>query len=255
MFSGPSYAGLIAYYTFDSSATLLDLAYSLGDLQAIGNPSYTSSGPLHGSRCAVLSSTSDSSGGGQYFRMSTLNLGAMSASDGFSICTWFVFDATTSWARVFDFAFAPILASSRHNVCLARNGITNKLTVEYSCGSVTASAVIPNTIVNGDWRHVCIVNQGRKWSFYDNGAIAVSQTATCSLSNIPLNSNFIGRSNFNHDRLLIGRVDDFRIYQRSLSRDEVAIIYSGAAGAWTLILYRAAQSTIDRIAYRQKEKY
>ena len=38
-FSGTRTTGLIAYYTFASSAPLKDIAGSLGDLQASGDPS------------------------------------------------------------------------------------------------------------------------------------------------------------------------------------------------------------------------
>jgi hypothetical protein len=234
LFSGPSYTGLIAYYTFDSTAPLLDTAFSLGDLQAIGNPTYSPSGPLHGSQCAVLSSVSDSSGGGQFFRMNTLNLGAMSASGGFSICTWFMFDAATSWARIFDFVLLAS-GSSRDGVFLARRGTSTQLVVALYCGTASETVVIPNPIINGEWRHVCVINQGRIFSFYNNGALSLSQTASCSLNNVQLNLNFIGRSNYNNDRLLIGKVDEFQIYRRALLPSEVANIYGGSAGAWSLI--------------------
>ncbi len=102
--AGTSRTGLITYYTFFASAPLLDLAFSLGDLQASGNPSYVtvSDGPWPGSQCTALASSGGPSYG-QYFRVNPLNLGAMSASTGFSICTWFAFDATTNQAPIFDF--------------------------------------------------------------------------------------------------------------------------------------------------------
>ncbi len=92
--AGSFASGLIAYYSFALESPLLDLAFSLGDLQASGGPSYVSDGPWPGAQCAALTSGGGSSGGGQYFRVNSLNLGAMGASTGFSICTWFAFDFT-----------------------------------------------------------------------------------------------------------------------------------------------------------------
>jgi hypothetical protein len=211
-------AGIVAYYTFFFQAPLLDLAFSLGDLQARGGPSYIADGPWPGSQGAALTSIGDSSGRGQYFRVNALNLGAMSKSTGFSICTWFVFDATTDGARIFDFgtgAGSSVLSLSRS---------WTQLMLQYYCDYGTNGYSFPNPIVNGQWRHVCVVNQGSSWSVYDNGVYGGS--GFCSLNNVLLTSNFIGRSNYYYHSLLIGRVDEFRIYKEPLSSSAVFIIYS-----------------------------
>jgi hypothetical protein len=226
--------GLIAYYTFVRNSPLLDMAYTLGNLEASGSPSFVSDcpgpptfQPWPGSLCAKLTSTSDSSGGGQYFRVNSLNLGAMSASNGFSLCTWFVFDVTTPYARIFDFG----VGESNNNVYLARMDMSPNLFFAYYSGStMSESFTFPIPIVNGQWRHVCVVNKGKEWSFYDNGAFTASQTASFSLSNVVLTSNYIGRSNWNHDSVLIGRVDEFKIYRKMISSGDVASIYIGMSG-------------------------
>ncbi len=218
---GPATTDLIAYYPFTTNAPLLDEAYVLGNLQASGNPSYIPDGPWTASQCAELTSDSDSSGGGQYFTVKSLNLGLMSATNGFSMCTWFVFDATTNQAMIFDFG-----SSNRNDVLLKRVRTSDTLEFTYYCGWDAQGFYSPNPIINGRWRHVCVVNQDRRWSLYEDGVISVSHTALCSLTNTPLTSNFIGRSNWNSDRLLIGKVDEFRIYQRSISPSDVAYIYA-----------------------------
>ena len=198
------------------------MTFTLGDLQASGSPHFIKECAWPGSQCAALTSTGDSSGGGQYFRVNPLNLGPMSASAGFSICTWFVFDATTYHARIFDFG-----AGRSNNIILFRNQWSNVLQFDFYCGPGYGYFFFPNPIINGQWRHVCVVNQGRSWSFYDDGVFAASQTASCSLSNVLLTSNFIGRSNWYEDSLLIGRMDEFRIYERALIHFDVDGIYKG----------------------------
>lgn len=234
-------AGLVAYYAFVAKDPLLDMAHTLGYLSASGDPAYVADCPgpprfqsWGDSLCAQLASDSDSSGGGQYFRLSPVNLGAYSASQGFSICTWFVFDGTTSYGRIFDLGNG----ADNNNVVLARDWITDSLVLGFF-GEGTASRLYsPVPIVNGQWRHVCVVNKGMHWSIYDNGALTASETATFSLNDVLLTSNFIGRSNWGDDRLLVGRVDEFKIYQRRLTSTEVAMIYSGScpacpAGTWS----------------------
>jgi hypothetical protein len=160
--------------------------------------------------------------------MNSLNLGSMSASNGFAICTWFVFDATTNYARIFDFGIGP----KNNNLLLAREGLNANLVVHYYNSLVYGGYfAFPEPIINGQWRHVCIVNKGNKWSFYDNGEFMASQIASFSLQNVLLTSNYIGRSNWDVDRLFIGRVDEFKIYQKTILPSDVASIYSGMSGA------------------------
>ena len=210
--------GLVAYYTFPSDAPLLDLAFSLGDLQASSNISYVQDGPWPGSQCAALASVGDSYGGGQYFRLTPLNLGAMSASTGFSICTWFVFDATTNGASIFDFGMGAWSSELR----LFLSGYSTQLQLQYSCGSYT----FVKPIINGQWRHVCVVNQGSSWSVYDDGRLAASLYTYCIMNNVQLTSNFIGRSNNYGESSFVGRVDEFRIYQKQLLPSDVTGIYN-----------------------------
>ena len=71
-----------------------------------------------------------------------------------------------------------------------------------------------------------MVNQGTLWSLYDDGALAINQTAGCSLNTVQLTSNFIGVSNWAGYPSTVGRVSEFMIYQRALSASEVASVYS-----------------------------
>ena len=60
----------------------------------------------------------------------------------------------------------------------------------------------------------------------EHGALAVSLTATCNLTDTLFTFNYIGRSNWATDLLLVGRVDEFRIYDRALSARDVTTLYS-----------------------------
>ena len=241
--AGAATTGLIAYYTFFSKAPLLDLAFSLGDLQASESPTYIADGPWPGSQCAALTSAGNSYGGGQYFRLNPLNLGAMSASTGFSICTWFVFDATTNDASVFDFG----TGTWNSVVRLFRSGSSSQLQLQYSyCGSY----YFPKPIINGQWRHVCVVNQGSSWSVYDDGQPLDSSWLTyCSLNNAQLTSNFIGRSNSYSASLLIGKVDEFRIYKKQLPFSTVAGVYYILSGFTSVFVARLDTAKIAVYSY------
>ncbi len=173
-----------------------------------------------GAQCAVLHSSSNSDGtAGQYFNHPTVNLGALSADAGFSICVWFVFDEFTTWARIFDFGNG----AGMNNVGLAR-GDFNRLAFFFYCDQ-GSEVVMLGPIVVGEWRHMCIVNKGTSWKLYNNGMLAVSHTSNCYLSNVNTIKNYLGRSNWNSDKLLYGKVDEFRLYNGKLSATDVAVVF------------------------------
>ena len=89
--------------------------------------------------------------------------------------------------------------------------------------------IFPTPITYGSWRHVCIANQGTRWAIYDNGTLVGSLQTNCPLENVVLRSNYLGRSNWNVDRLLQGKLSQFQIYNRVLSATEVASLklYNG----------------------------
>lgn len=152
--------------------------------------------------------------------MNTINFGAMSPG-GFSICSWFMYNAATFMGRVFDFGNG----AYNNNLVLLRWYTSDQLRFLYHCGSDQYGIDIPNSIVSGQWRHVCVVNQGLAWKIYDNGVLASSVTGACSLVNVDLASNYLGKSNWGLDELFIGNISQFQIYNKALSSSEVDTIY------------------------------
>ena len=187
-----------------------------------------------GQSCVVLSSNADSSGGGQYLRLPPVDFGRKSAGSGFSICSWFRFDiagADRSFSRVFEFGNGAPL----DNILLTKIGSSNRLRVFICCSYSCSVYVLPTPIAFDQWRHVCVVNQGNNWAYYDDGLIVGTQTL-CTLSDVTLMSNFLGRSNWDGDSLLQGSISDFQIFDRSLSAMEVnALISEYASGKLSFI--------------------
>ena len=218
-------SSLAALYLFQPTAFLSDSSnHSLNLLASPYPPSYDSNCQWAGASCAYFSSPQISSGTGNYFIVPNLNLSFVSQSQGLSICTWFVYDQVDSWARIFDFGDGQQL----NNILLAREGTSSTLILNFLQGSATSTSIIsPLPIALGVWRHFCIVNQGYSWVMYDNGAQTASYWASWSTTILPtvLTSNYIGRSNWNGDAMLRGRVADFRIYSQALSPQQVFAIF------------------------------
>ena len=174
------------------------------------------------STCANFSSVANSSGSGQYFRAPPVNFGAMAAGSGFTVCTWFKFSYSGTWARVFDFGNGMY----DNNLLLTDIGNGTLVFHMYTPCATPAIFSFPTLISYGTWRHVCIANQGKTLSFYDNGVLLVSNRLACTLNNVTLTSNYLGRSNWPLDRLLQGAIAEFRIYNRVLLGSEVASLYA-----------------------------
>ena len=132
-----------------------------------------------------------------------------------------MFSDNGSWSRIFDFGNGP----SSDNNLLAQVGVSAVLQHHKYCSATNFPFQFPDPITLGQWRHVCIVNQGTAWTYFDNGRIVGTQQS-CSLNDVALSSNFLGRSNWPIDRLLQGRIGVFQIYSRALSTSEVDIIYA-----------------------------
>ncbi len=216
---------LVGHFTFDPNTRLADSSLATAGLTAPSGtpPTYTADCQWPGAECAVLSSFADSSGGGQYLLAPPLNLGVMSAGGGFSICAWVLIAPTAgAWARVFDFG----VGWGEMGVILSRHDTDPFLQAEHRFNYVAQSFQSPVAFRLGQWRHVCVVNKGIVWSIFDNGVLSATYEAWYSVANVELTNNFIGRSFSRSDRLLQGKVDEFRIYKRALSTKEVADIFA-----------------------------
>jgi hypothetical protein len=216
-------SSLFQLNTFGTSSRLRDSSLQSADLEVPAGavaPTYTTKCQWAGAECAVFTSDGDSSGGGQFFKLPTVNLGRLSADRGFSICAWFVYDAIGSWSRIFDMG----QGESSNNVLLAQDGSSN-LNLTWFSGSTLDQLYSPNSFSPGTWLHACAVNQGRRWELYENGALVASKVSAVDLVAVDLTSNYIGRSNWNGDRLLRGKVDEFRMYNRALAGSEVADLF------------------------------
>jgi hypothetical protein len=210
---------LFAYYTFHAQDRLAESAHVSGYplVASATPPTFQTDCAWTGAHCAVFSSI-----GSQYFQLPTVNLGALSADTGFSICAWFVFDDNTAWGRIFDFGNGP----SNNNIILTRREGLSSLLVEHWCGAQSNYIPMSIPIVNGQWRHICVVNQGTYWMFYQSGVLTNSYQSPCPVSNVNLTSNYIGKNNFGADyQTLSGKVDEFKFFKGALSAVEAADVF------------------------------
>ena len=83
---------------------------------------------------------------------------------------------------------------------------------------VQTSALAANT-----WVHVALTLGNGSASLYVNGEVKATANVTIKPSDFKPNKNYIGKSQF-ADPLFNGLIDEFRVYNRALSADEIKAV-------------------------------
>ncbi|MEK7951432.1 LamG-like jellyroll fold domain-containing protein [Luteolibacter soli] len=161
----------------------------------------------------------------------TLPTGTISGLTNATFMTWVRLNgAPTTWQRIFDFGTGTtnyMFLSTQYGT----GGSSNKLRFAIRTPSV-AEQIINSNIVTplGEWAHVAVVLSGTTGRLYLNGA-QVGENTTMTLSPVSLGTttqNYLGKSQWN-DPYLNAALDDFRIYSRAMTTEEIATFASPLA--------------------------
>ena len=83
----------------------------------------------------------------------------------------------------------------------------------------------PNTFLASTWYSVCAMYDGANLRSYINGVFAVQTPSTFSVSNNSLGQSLLQENGFRF-RLFRGSVSDIRVWNRALTANEIADMYS-----------------------------
>jgi hypothetical protein len=148
-------------------------------------------------------------------------------------------NAGGSWQRLFDFGMDEII----YMFLTPRMGTTDAMRFAITSGGNTEPneqrVTAPSTLSSG-WHHVAVTIGDPNTAGYrtirlylDGAQAGVNTQATNSPSILGVTTNnWLGRSQFAADAYYVGRLDDFRIYNRALSAGEVAWI-AGRTGPFS----------------------
>ena len=151
----------------------------------------------------------------------TLPSGVTSGLTNCSITTWVKLNTTVNSSRVFDFGnnytvymyLTPQFASSsKIRFAITTNGAANEQAI-----SGTAS------LSTGVWHHIAVALNGRVGVLYvDGAAVGTNSSMTLTPANLGATvHNYIGKGQLPYPTLN-GLVDDFRIYDTTLSLGQIA---------------------------------
>jgi hypothetical protein len=130
-------------------------------------------------------------------------------------------DGGNNWQRIFDFG-----NNTTQYMVLTPKSAANTLRFTIT---VTGNAVGAEQILEapplpvGEWSHVAVTLNGDTGTLYVNGAVADTGPILLNPTDFSPSLNYIGKSQW-PDPYFAGLIDDFRIYNRSLSASEVSAL-------------------------------
>jgi len=155
--------------------------------------------------------------------------GLVAGQTEMTVAAWIKVKGTTAFQRVFDFGtdsnnFMYLVTANSKNTA-PRFRIVSSAAAEGGVSQILEGA---RPVAVDVWTHMALVI-GPGWgAIYVNGALQVISSAV-TLRPADLGrttNNYIGRSQFAVDPYFDGAIDEFRIYARALSTDEIAVLAS-----------------------------
>jgi len=237
---------LIAWYKFDGNGN--DSSVSGYNLTNNG-VSFSTTNFKTGIASADFNSTSS-----QYFELpytNAPNLNTINTSNGISFNFWVNIKAGTgSYSRIFDFGVQYANTGSRYIMIYI--GATT-ITFELSDGAEGTTSPAGNkttysyTSVINTWYHIVwTINTSGNWTIYINNTI-ISSNKTKIIPTFSSSTNtkyYIGKSLYTNDGNVAMILDDFRIYNKALSKEEVEYIYSTTNTKEGFLPYATSPATL-----------
>jgi len=154
----------------------------------------------------------------------TLPTGVIGGLTNTTLMAWIKLTANpTTWQRIFDFGTGTtnyMFLSTQFGT----GGNANKLRFAIRTPTVGEEGInSASTTPLGDWAHVAVVLSGSVGRLYLNGVqVGVNNAMTLTPSSLgSTTQNYLGKSQWN-DPYLNAAIDDFRIYSRAMTAEEVA---------------------------------
>lgn len=167
----------------------------------------------------------------------TLPNATLSGLNGdWSVSTWIKPAALTTWSRVFDLG-----GSSTKSMFLtvsAGNGPRFAITANGSGAEQRLSYNGQNFALD-QWSHVAITVAGTTGTMYINGQAVATGQITTKPSELgdTTNRNYLGKSQYSSDPAFDGAIDDFAIYGKALTSQEISTLASGQPAQGDVLNY------------------
>ncbi|NOZ39438.1 MAG: LamG domain-containing protein, partial [Planctomycetes bacterium] len=231
VFSDPSVAAtdMVAHYKLDeTSGTVATDSSGYGnDGTYTNSPTLGTAGPYPGDIATAV----DFDGSNDHVALGNLNV----SGSQITIAAWFKADSFPGTAsRIVAKANGSGLSDNYWSLTSYSSGGSNFLGILLKTDS-GGTVFIPSSteaLEIGEWTHVAAVYNGSTLKLYKNGVEILSSAVTGNITSGPTVPVWIAGSPSN-EKYFDGRIDDVRIYSKSLSAEEVAELY-GLVDHWKM---------------------
>jgi hypothetical protein len=223
-------SGLVLWYKFDdgSGTVALDSSAAAGAprngmLVAGGAGGAVAFSTTRRVGTHAIALTANGATGGGYVVVPSLHDLAPAA---LTISTWVYVTTAQRWQRVFDLG-----NSTTHNLALTTHNGTDQVRFVIRTGGVEQQLASTVVLSPSSWHHLAVVlPAGAPYTgrLYIDGVLAVSNAAmTFHAADLGATaSNFLGKSQFTVDPYFAGAFDDFRVYSRALTPEQITALFN-----------------------------
>ncbi|MGD0679033.1 MAG: LamG domain-containing protein [Polyangiaceae bacterium] len=204
--------GLVALYHFDETS-----GTTAADSSGHGYTATMEGGATFSPGVRGFAATLD--GMSQYV---SLPAGIVSALSSFSISVWVYVSSPGFGDRAFDFG-----TGTTTYMFVTTGGAPVRYGITVGGAAGEEGLVTDSIPPAASWQHIAVTQAGTTGTLYLNG-VQVAQSTTMMLNPSllgPTTQNWLGRSQYASDSYLYGKIDEFRIYGRTLSAAEVLELY------------------------------
>ncbi len=143
----------------------------------------------------------------------------------FTIATWIKMDYKTNWSRIFDFGSG----TSTYLFLSPQSGYGDFRFAMKNSNSAEQVVSSSESLKLGVWTHIALTFNWNAANSMGEGKLYVNGVLVGTNSNFTINpamfrrsdQNYIAKSQFTADPALFGSLDDFRVYNKALSNEEI----------------------------------
>jgi len=145
----------------------------------------------------------------------------LSTSTSMTIATYAnMAESTSSWQRIFDFG----TGTANYMFLTPRQGTAGTMRFAIRTSTIGEQMATGPVTLPAGWHHVAVVidSVAMQLRLYMDGTLVATGATTLLPKDLGVtNQNWLGRSQYTADGFYNGSLDDFRIYNRSLSESEI----------------------------------
>ena len=221
---------LVLWYKFDEGSGTVALDSSTfagaprnGTLLTAGTGGAVSFSAMHQVGTHAVSLTANGVTGGGYVAVPSLSGLAPGAM---TISIWVLVSSNQRWQRILDIGNSTtdnIVITTQSNTDAVRFGIRTATTLQ----EINSALILPLAT----WHHIVVVlPAGAPYTgelYIDSVLVAANPAMTLHTSDLGATvNNFLGKSQFATDPYFSGLIDDFRVYRRALTREQIGALYN-----------------------------